>query len=157
LFFMSTWHKLGPPQSQEPQLRECLSMRSSCKSFSQLVITWVGPSPWCVVLCPDWGPGFYKKTNKTNYGKQASKQHTTMASASGSSPAWVPFLTFSHHELWSGSVSRKNAFISNLLFWSWCLCCSNINPKTVDIIILHLMKYMKFFKNKEKIKESRVL
>jgi hypothetical protein len=56
-------------------------MRSSCKAFSQLVIQGDRPIvggaiPW------DGSPGFYKKVSRASQGKQASREHPSMASVS---------------------------------------------------------------------------
>jgi hypothetical protein len=92
------------------------SMRSSRKAFSHLVIkggrTHCGwDHPWAGSL------GFYKRAGWASQGRQASKEHPSMASASApaSWPAWVPVLTSFGGEQQCGSVSWINLFLSNLL------------------------------------------
>jgi len=98
-------------------LEEMPSWDPAVKHFFQLVIK-VGRAycrwcwPWAGSL------GFYKKASWASQGKQASKQHPSMASASApaSWPAWVPVLTSSFgDEQQCGSVSWINSFLPNLL------------------------------------------
>jgi hypothetical protein len=92
------------------------SMRSSCKAFSQLVIK--GGRAHCGWCHPwDGSLGFCKKASWTSQGKQASKSHPSMASASApaSWSAWVPVLTSFGDEQHYGSVSWINPFLPNLL------------------------------------------
>ena len=94
------------------------SMRSNREAFSQLVIK-VGRSPcgWC----HPWAGslGFYKRAGWASQGKQASKEHPSIdsASAPASWPAWVPVLTSFGDVMTSnvGSVSWINPFLPNLL------------------------------------------
>jgi hypothetical protein len=60
---------------------------------------------------------FYKKVTWASQGKQASKEHPSMASASAPAfwPAWVPVLTSFGDEQQHGSVSWINPFLPNLL------------------------------------------
>jgi hypothetical protein len=96
-----------------------VSMRSSCGAFSQLVIKAVGPLvvgtiSGLVIL------GSIRKQaekKKASQGKQASKKHPSMTSASApaSWPAWVPVLTSFGDKQQYGSVSQINPFLPNLL------------------------------------------
>jgi hypothetical protein len=92
------------------------SMRFSCKAFSQFVIN--GGRAHCG-WCHPWagGLGFYKKASWARQGKQASKEHPSMASASApaSWPAWVPVLTSFGDGQQCGNVSWINPFLPNLL------------------------------------------
>jgi hypothetical protein len=95
---------------------ENASMRSSCGAISQLVIkSWKAPCGWCHPW--DGSLGFYKRASWANQGKQASKEHPPMASASApvSWLAWVPVLTSFGDEQQCGSVSWINPFLPNLL------------------------------------------
>jgi hypothetical protein len=89
-------------------------MRSSCKAFSQLVIK--GRRAHCG-WCHLWAgsPGFFKKASWASQGKQASKQHPSMASASAPASwlTWVPILTSFGDE--QQCVSWINPFLPNLL------------------------------------------
>ena len=90
-------------------------MRSSCKAFSQLMIKGEVLLWWCHLWAGSLG--FYKRAGWVSQGKQASKEHPSMASASAPAPcpAWVPVLTSFGDEQQHGSVSRINPFLSNLL------------------------------------------
>jgi hypothetical protein len=59
--------------------------------------------------------GFYKRAGWASQGKQASKEHPSMASASApaSWPAWVPVLTSFSDEQQCRSVSWINPFLPN--------------------------------------------
>jgi hypothetical protein len=61
--------------------------------------------------------GFYKRASWASQGKQASKKHPSMASASApaSWPTWVPVLTSFSDGQKHGSISRINPFLPNLL------------------------------------------
>ena len=61
--------------------------------------------------------GFYKRAGWASQGKQASKEHPSMDSASAPAfwPAWVPVLTSFGVEQQYGSVSRINPSLPNLL------------------------------------------
>jgi hypothetical protein len=99
-------------------------MRSSCKAFSQLVISGGGLSPLWVVPSLDW----YSWNLWASQGKQARKQNpfTASASAPASWDAWVPVLTSFGDEQQHGSVSWINSFLPNLLLGHDVLC-SNRN------------------------------
>jgi hypothetical protein len=104
------------------------SMRFRCKAFSQLVIkTGRSPCGWC----HPWagGSGFYKKASWASQGKQASKEHPSMASASAPASwlAWVPVLTSFGDEQQCGRVNWINPFLPNLLLGHDVLC-RNRNP-----------------------------
>jgi hypothetical protein len=94
------------------------SMRSSCKAFSQLVIKGEGLAHcgWCLPWAGSLG--FYKRAGWANQGKQASKEHPSMASASA--PAWVPVLTSFGDEQKHGSVKLNKFFPPQLASWLWC-------------------------------------
>jgi hypothetical protein len=90
------------------------SMRSSCGAFSQ----WSSGEAPCGWNHPWAGSlGFYKRAGWASQGKQASKEHPSMASASvpASWPAWVPVLTSLSDEQQRGNVSWINPFLPNLL------------------------------------------
>jgi hypothetical protein len=114
-FCVSTWHKLGYHRERSLPWGNA-SMGSSCKAFSQLVIK--GGRAHCE-WCHLWAGslGFYKRAGWARQGKQASKEHPSMASASApaSWPAWVPVLTSFGDEQQYGSVSWINPFLPNLL------------------------------------------
>jgi hypothetical protein len=63
----------------------------------------------------DGSLGFYKRAGWASQGKQASKEHHSVASASVPAfwPAWVPVLNFLGDEQQYGSVSRINPFLPN--------------------------------------------
>jgi hypothetical protein len=112
------------------------STRSSCRTFSQLVIKgkgplWVGPSL-------GWQSWFYKRTGWASQGKQASKEHISMASASVPAfwPAWVPVLTSFGDEQQHGSVSQINTFLPNLLLGHDV--CAGIETLTKTVPIWHI-------------------
>jgi hypothetical protein len=74
-----------------------------------------GKGPAHCEWCHPWvgGPGFYKKAGWANQGKQASKQHRSMASASASATRflpWVPVLISFSDEQQCGSVSPNKPF-----------------------------------------------
>jgi hypothetical protein len=111
------------------------SMRSSCKAFSQLVIKG-GRAPW--KWCYPWAGSlwFYKKASWASQGKQASKEHPSVASASApaSWPAWVPVLTSFGDEQQCGSVSWVNSFLPNFLLGHDV--CAGIETLT-EIVYIH--------------------
>jgi hypothetical protein len=86
------------------------SMRSSWKTFSQLVIK-AGRAHcgWCH---PWVGLEFYKRASWASQGKHPS---IASASAPASWPAWVPVLTSFGDEQQYESVSRINPFLPNLI------------------------------------------
>ena len=102
-------------QRKELQLGKCLHEVQLWGIFS--ISDQVGRAPcgwdhlWAGHL------GFYKRVCWANQGKQASKEHPSMAFASAPAfwPAWVPVLTSFGDEQRYGSVSRINPFLPNLL------------------------------------------
>jgi hypothetical protein len=93
------------------------SMRYNYKAFSQLVIKW-GKGPLWVGPSLGWKSWFYKRAGWASQGRQASKEHPSMTSASAPASwlAWVPVLTSFGDEQQYGSVSWINPFLPNLLF-----------------------------------------
>ena len=85
--------------------------------------------------CHPWAGslGFYKKTNWSSQGKQASKEYPFMAfaSAPASWPAWVPVLTFFGDEQQCGSISWINPFLPNLLLVHDVLCRNKMLLKAI--------------------------
>jgi hypothetical protein len=127
-FCVSTWHSWSYHRERSFSWGNA-SMRSNCKAFfsikSQVVIYWPDTTSdqggkascgwdhlWAGSL------GFYKRASWASQGKQASKEHPSMASASApaSWPTWVPVLISFGDEQQYGSVSRINPFLPNLLF-----------------------------------------
>jgi hypothetical protein len=111
--FVSTWHSWSYHRERSFSWGNA-SMRSNCKAFSQLVNKgerplWLGPSL-------GWLSWFYKRAGWASQGKQASKEHPSMASASApaSWPAWVPVLTSFGDKQQYGSVSWIKHFLPNL-------------------------------------------
>jgi hypothetical protein len=106
------------------------SMRSSCKAFAQLSSE--GGLDHCG-WCHPWASslGFYKQASWASQGKQANKQHSSMALAPilplSSCPMWVPVLTFFGDEQQCGSVTWIKPFPPNLLL-SHNVLCRNRNP-----------------------------
>jgi hypothetical protein len=68
---------------------------------------------WC---CPLSGsPGFYKKVGWTSQGKQASKQHSSMASASASASRILVLTSFNDEQC----CESVNLFLLNFAIWSY--------------------------------------
>jgi hypothetical protein len=105
------------------------SMRSGCKAFYQLVMGGGGPCE----LCHPWAgsPGFYKKANWATQGRQASKQHLSMASASAPASRFLPCVSSFPDFLWwwtaMWTCKLNKPFPPQFASWSWCLCRSR-NP-----------------------------
>jgi hypothetical protein len=119
--FVSTWHKLELSQRKGKCVHEIQlwGIFSISDQGGKAPCGW--GHPWAGSL------GFYKRAGWASQGKQASKQHPSMASASApaSWPAWVPVLTSFSDEQQCGSVSGINPFLP-IAFWS-CLR-RNRNP-----------------------------
>jgi hypothetical protein len=96
---------VGEVPPWDPAVRHFLSWWSSGKA------QWGWCHPWAGSL------GFYKRAGWASQGKQASKEHPSMVSASApaSWPAWVPVLTSFGDEQHCGSVSWINPFLPNLI------------------------------------------
>jgi hypothetical protein len=103
-------------------------MRSNHKAFCQLVIKeerpLVGGNISGLVVLGSIKAGW------ASQGKQASREHSSMASASAPAflPAWVPILTSFGDEQQHGSVSPINPFLPNLLLGHDV--CTGIEPLT---------------------------
>jgi hypothetical protein len=112
---VSTWHKLELSQRKELQLRKCLHEIQLWGIFSISDQEGRSPCGWDHLWAGSLG--FYKKAGWASQGKQASKEHPSMASASApaSWPAWVPVLISFGDEQQYGSVSQINPFLPNLL------------------------------------------
>jgi hypothetical protein len=111
---VSTWHSWSYHRERSFHW-ENASMRSNCKAFSQLVIKGgKAPCGWDHLWVGSLG--FCKRAGWASQSKQASKEHSSMASASApaSWPAWVPVLTSFGDEQQYGSVSWINPFLPNL-------------------------------------------
>ena len=121
-FCVSTWHSWSYHREKSFRWGNA-SMRSSCKSFSQLVIkAWRALCGWHNL----WAGclGFYKKASWASQGEQASKQHPSMASTSALAfwPAWVSVLTSFDDQQQCGKCKLSKSFPPQLASWSWCLC-----------------------------------
>ena len=114
-FCVSTWHRLELSLSKELQLGKCLHEIQLWGIFSISDQVVRAPCGWFHL----WAGalGFYKRAGWASQGKQASKKHPSMVSASApaSWPAWVPVLTSFSDELQRGSLSSINSFLPNLL------------------------------------------
>ena len=79
------------------------------------------------------GPRFYKKAAWASHKEQASRQRSSMASATAAAPSscsdWVLFLTSFNDKQWCGSVNQINSFLLNLLL-ILLFYHSNSDPKT---------------------------
>ena len=75
-----------------------------------------GEGPVHCEWCHPWAssPGFYRKAGWARPEKQANKKFPSVASVLA--PALLKFLISSNDELWCGSGSQINPFLSNLLF-----------------------------------------
>ena len=114
-FDVSTWHKLELSHKKELQVRKCLHEIQLWGIFSISDQGGQSPCGWCHLWAGSLG--FYKRAGWESQGKQASKEHPSMASASAptSWPAWVPVLTSFGDEQQHGNVSRINPFLPSLL------------------------------------------
>jgi hypothetical protein len=134
-FYVSTWHRLGLSQKKELQLGKCLHEIQLWGIFSISDQGGKAPCGWDHLWAGSLG--FYKKAGWASQGWQASKEHSSMASASApaSWPAWVPVLVelgcvpfytqipsssgftrdWTLYPQQCGSVSRINPFLPNLL------------------------------------------
>lgn len=123
---------------------ENASKRSSCKTFSQSVISRWGPAHcgWCNPQAAS--TGFYNKAGRE--ARESSQQAALLLLSlciisrlqvtdllvflsfppSGYRPACVPVLTFSKDRLWSECVSRINPYFPDFL-WVMLFYCSNGN------------------------------
>jgi hypothetical protein len=114
-FYVSTWHRLGLSQRKELQLGKCLHEIQLQGIYSISDQGGKAPCGWDNLWVGSLG--FYKRAGWASQGKQASKEHPSMASASVPDfwPAWVPVLTYFSAEQQCGNVSRINPFLPNLL------------------------------------------
>jgi hypothetical protein len=114
-FYVSTWHRLGLSQRKELQLGKCLHVIHLWGIFSISDEGGKAPCGWDHLWSGSLG--FYKRAGWASQGKQASKEHPSMASTSApaSQPAWVPVLTSFSDEQQFGSVSWINPSLPNLL------------------------------------------
>jgi hypothetical protein len=112
--FVSTWHRLGLSQRKELQLGKCLYKIQLQGIFSISKQGGRSPCGWDHLWAGSLG--FYKRAGWASQGKQASKEHPSMASASApaSCPAWVPVPTSFGDEQQYESISWINPFLSNL-------------------------------------------
>jgi hypothetical protein len=92
-FCVSTWHRLQLSQRKELQLGKCLHEIQLWGIFSISDQGGRAPCDWYHLWAGSLG--FYKRAGWASQGKQASKEHPSMTSASApaSCPAWVPVLT----------------------------------------------------------------
>jgi hypothetical protein len=136
--FVSTWPSWSYHRERSFNWRNA-SMRSNCKAFFS-ISDQGGEAPcgwdhlWVGSL------GFYKRASWASQGKQASKEHPSMASASAPAfwPAWVPVLTSFGDEQQYGSVSRINPFLPNLLFGHDVCAGIETLTKTLSFLFLFL-------------------
>ena len=102
------------------------SMRSSCKAFSQLVISrgepLVGGAISGLAVL-----GSIRKQAEQARGSKPVSNIPPWASAPASWPAWVPVLTSLGDEQQCGKCKLNKPFPPQLASWSWCLC-RNRNP-----------------------------
>ena len=114
-FCVSTWHRLELSQRKELQLGKCLHEIQLWGIFSISVQGERAHFGWC----HPWAGSLrlYKRAGWGSQGKQATKKHPSMASASApaSWPAWVPILTSFGNEQMYGSIHSINPFLPNLL------------------------------------------
>jgi hypothetical protein len=91
--FVSSWHKLELSQRKELQLRKCFHEIQLQHVFSISDQGGKTPCRWDHLSAGSLG--FYKRAGWASRGKQASKEHPSMAiaSAPASWPVWVPVLT----------------------------------------------------------------
>jgi hypothetical protein len=114
-FCVSTWHRLELSQRKELQLGKGLHVIQLWGIFS--VSDQVGKAPFGWSHLWAGSLGFYKRAGWASQGRQASKEHPSMASASAPDfwPALVPVLTSCSDEQQCGNVSWINPFLCNLL------------------------------------------
>jgi hypothetical protein len=114
-FCVSTWHRLELPQRKELQLGKCLHEIQLWGIFSISEQGEKAPCWWCYPWAGSLG--FCKRAGWASQGRQASKEHPSMASTSAPAfwPAWVPVLTSFSDEQQCGNVSWINPFLPNLL------------------------------------------
>ena len=99
------------------------SMRSSCKASSQFMVKWGGlfHCGWCHFWAGS--PWFYWKASWASQGKQSSKQHPSMTSASAPASKFLPCVSSYTDFLWWWTTMWKcklnKPFLSQLASWSW--------------------------------------
>jgi hypothetical protein len=121
-FCVSIWHSWSCHRERSLPCGN-VSMRSSCKAFSQWVIKGEGAhSGWC----HPWigSPGFYKKANWASQGQESTKQHPSMASASAPASKFLPCVSSSpdFHWWWTAvwKCQLNKPFLPQLASWLWC-------------------------------------
>ena len=106
--------------------QENILIRSGLKSIFLIIVDKEGPSPsWMVPSM-----GFYKKKpGWASYGKQASKQHPFMASASVPASMFLPCFSScpDYLQWWTvlWKCKSKKPFPPPSFFWLWCIFQSN--------------------------------
>jgi hypothetical protein len=145
--FVSTWHSWSYHRERSFRWGNA-SMRPNCRAFNQLVIK--GERPLVGGTISGLVVLVYKRAGWASQGKQASKEHPSMASVSAPAlwPAWGPVLTSLGDEQQYGNVSRINPFLPNLFLGHDVCAGIETLTKTLRIFSSSIYlpeKFMMFF------------
>ena len=120
-----TWHKLELSEKRKPSWENASKrflVGKSVVHFLNCLLVWKGLS-YCGQPALGGGLRCISKEAEKALGKEASKQHSLVVSASFFASrilSWVPALTSFSDRVWPENCKLKETFSSPTWFCSWC-------------------------------------